>query len=298
MRRRNAFTLVELLVVIGIIAILVGILLPALTKARRQAIRVQCASNMRNVGWALFQYAGENGGNYPQFFADPVNPYKYPGGFWMWDLEVPTRDALVRYGVTQQASYCPSNYTEMTATLPGGGLAWNFDTQPTQYSTTSTIGYGVTGYTWLIARAEGANPSTLPAGVNTSYVGNCGTYPNFTLDKYSGPLYHWDYQAKLRPYNTPPHLPGYQARPPVSSNIEIVCDSILTTTSIAPYDFVPQGGFGEPLPSAHLYGSTPDGGNILFMDGHADWRPYTQMHVRAWCSIGPSTAFGTPYFWW
>jgi prepilin-type N-terminal cleavage/methylation domain-containing protein len=62
---RAAFTLVELLVVIGIIAVLVAILLPALSRARKHALRVAELSNMRQVGLAVHMYANDNKGRLP-----------------------------------------------------------------------------------------------------------------------------------------------------------------------------------------------------------------------------------------
>lgn len=63
--RRHGFTLVELLVVIGIIALLISILLPALNKAREQARAIKCANNMRQIFFAMDMYATENKDSYP-----------------------------------------------------------------------------------------------------------------------------------------------------------------------------------------------------------------------------------------
>jgi prepilin-type N-terminal cleavage/methylation domain-containing protein len=70
-RTDDAFTLVELLVVISIIGLLMGILLPSLTRARQLSKKVVCLSNMRQMGIALQSYVIDNGARPERILAEP-----------------------------------------------------------------------------------------------------------------------------------------------------------------------------------------------------------------------------------
>lgn len=79
-RRHGAFMLVELLVVIGIVALLMGVLVPALVSARSSAHKVTCMVNMRQIGLAVHSYADDNSGNIP--FGPKAPPFLSPADFY------------------------------------------------------------------------------------------------------------------------------------------------------------------------------------------------------------------------
>jgi prepilin-type N-terminal cleavage/methylation domain-containing protein/prepilin-type processing-associated H-X9-DG protein len=101
-RRQRGFTLVELLVVIGIIAVLISMLLPALNKAREQAKQVQCLSQLKQIGTACQMFANEHQQHLP--LAGVL--YGIPSGYAM-----PTPQALGDVGQRHYTYYNSGGYT-------------------------------------------------------------------------------------------------------------------------------------------------------------------------------------------
>ncbi|MCP5525056.1 MAG: type II secretion system protein [Verrucomicrobiales bacterium] len=130
-RRTWAFTLIELLVVIAIIAILAGMLLPALSKAKQKAIQVKCNSNLHQLGIAIFMYGNDNEGKFPDC----------AGAIWPWDLPAKAADAFVVNGGTRAILYCPGFSKQDNDEL------WAFTTGVTnEVAGANTTGYRVIGY--------------------------------------------------------------------------------------------------------------------------------------------------------
>ena len=96
--RQRGFTLVELLVVIGIIAVLISILLPALTRARRSAYTLQCSSNMRQLSMAMLMYINDNKGRFPAAEFFPIDN-AYPYG-WGWANELVAQNYIKNPGLS------------------------------------------------------------------------------------------------------------------------------------------------------------------------------------------------------
>ena len=191
MRKRasGGFTLVELLVVIGIIAVLISILLPALSRAREQARNTECMSNLRNLGQALVMYANENKGKLPQHSTD---------GVWLWDLPFDTRDAMVKKGGSRKTLYCPF-YPEQDVDPMWDGT----------FKTPAT--YSVIGYIYLGRRMSATNHSQPHAFLGAP-----------------GQLLGRGWLESLRPPKPLSTLPvaEQQLYPTKSSQVEVVMDGL------------------------------------------------------------------------
>jgi prepilin-type N-terminal cleavage/methylation domain-containing protein/prepilin-type processing-associated H-X9-DG protein len=178
---KRAFTLVELLVVIGIIALLISVLLPALSSARRSAAAVKCAAHLRELGNAFQMYANESKGWFPPAQLVPAAGYTYdidgiayPSTSSGRSYNAMWFNFISRYITKYKSGGAVT--TNQEAQLQHGTLVWGcpawegyyLSNQVGNYSVVQT-GYGMNGWPTM-SKTNPKLTNNLPAATETVFI--------------------------------------------------------------------------------------------------------------------------------
>jgi prepilin-type processing-associated H-X9-DG protein/prepilin-type N-terminal cleavage/methylation domain-containing protein len=251
--KKSGFTLVELLVVIGIIALLIAILLPVLTKVRKHALEVKCAANLRSIGQALTMYTQQYG--------------YYPcGGMWgpvlgpsdnmyaIWPIRL-----RAFMGGDQRVFYCPSSDERCEWLLDGpapAGRATSFHAQFGYREGEPLLRWQDTFFSYGY-NVWGTQGSTSPPMAEQQGLG-------FTLISRA---------IQVDPRDRDAHREVRATRVKVPSEMIAVGD----TTADGVWDFALLCLTTPPYTKTQPGTVHRGGANILFCDGHVQWYVPTEL---------------------
>lgn len=232
LRASWAFTLIELLVVVAIIAILAGMLLPALAKAKAKAQKTLCASNGRQWGVAIAMYAGDNAEAFPDNSQGFHLSWMMPSmsNFWMNYLLPNRRGTRQGQRAKNDVLFCPTD--EWHRAFEVGNIVQDTDPQ-------------LLGYFYLPGRRREVSKTDVD-----SFALAAGTA-------------EWFYRVKMgsTEQRAPVLMDKNQATGPRTTN---VYDARLNWFTTIDGRRVATGSHRQPR-------GAPDGGNFLFEDGHVQW---------------------------
>lgn len=191
---------------------------------------------------------------YADDFSDNFPDCKGPTVYWPWDLPAAAANAFVKNGGTRSILYCPGFMKQNDDEL------WRWATgQIKEIATDNATGSRVIGYAVAFKNSGRVMLTNITESLNPA-----------------------PYKSGGETWNPPP------------SERVIVADATLSVggdeKNRAKNNYtVIKGGWSKPHCTSHLNGKMPDGGNLLFLDQHVEWRKFQQMHVRTTLD---------PAFWW
>ncbi len=251
MRRRvisgRAFTLVELLAVIAIIAILIAVLLPVVIGARRQAQQVVCQSNLRQIGVAMMMYTGE----YKYFPGASIDDTGISTVGMAWPVQL--RQYL---SGNQKVFYCPAQdpRCEWKDDAPGPVVL---------------AGASLTNFGYRIGERILLNVGTyFSYGINE---GGAGGGAGFPLGRGIGLIFY----GVSYPTGSSGQLKRLNSVRYPAEFIVIADTGADAFGDLLLHPFFPRPGLNDSLADIHRGGS-----NILFCDGHVQWHLASEMMIR------------------
>lgn len=257
-RKKSGFTLIELLVVIAIIAVLFGILMPALRIAREQGRRSVCAQNEKTSVLGFVMYGHDYDGKIPLNEVDR----------WLFDISYWTTDILMASGgFDRHTFYCPSNrqrdrlcFWRYDETLPYDADDSYPQPEP-QLESTRKFNHRIVGYFWLIDTVAGR--------------------PEQPRNPEGGQRKEW--VKSLIKTKQPPAMVEFIVDTTASSGSDRKTADFTAAT----------GGVMSKWKvydrSNHIRNTDCTGTNVGYVDGHVGWRKFDDMQHR-WASSTP--------FWW